>query len=502
MKKIMKSNLAALLVLMPLLVMAQFDDLYFDPSTDAVYSAVSSRHSDIPATPSYRETLPAYEDSYDDYSYWDEQDYFFTSRVRRFHNPVGGFGYYDPIYSDMGFYDPWMMPGTSIYMATGGFNDYWHWRRMNRMRMHTGFVMWNSWSPWGFRPMMDPWMFSPWGAYRVYDPWFNPYWGGACFNRGFGWGMGGMGMGWGMGGFGNTFMVNNFYGGGMMGNPGFWYGNPNGTINQNPHGTHYGPRMAGARTGPTRQPQPAEVRGSGIPRLVNADVHDRPTTGRVLNPGASIGGEATTRQTAPSTGNAGRVRPSDIEPRPGAAGQTRDRRDVATPQDGPRGTVSPAAPDRRDPLGDRRRFSDIDTDRSRTEPARDVYRDNYIQQRQNDRRPSTPQADPRRDTRQSPQTAPQRDQRRATPQTAPSRDNRRSAPQMDRSPRQQRNDFRSQPSQPQMPSRSMDRSPQRSPSSGSMNRSSSPSGGQMRSSSPSRSSSPAPSRSGRSGRGG
>lgn len=497
MKNFLKFNFAGLLVLIPLLMMAQFDDLYFDPSTDAVYTATSARQADIPSTPSYRETLPAYEDSYDDYSYWDEQDYFYTSRVRRFHQSTGGFGYYDPIYTDMGFYDPWMMPGTSIYMATGGFNDYWYWRRMNRMRMHTSFVMFNSFSPWGYRPFMDPWMFSPWGAYRVYDPWFNPYWGGACFNRGFG--MGGFGMGgFGMGGFGNTFIVNNFYGGGMMGNPGFWYGNPNGTINQNVPATHYGPRMSGARTGPTREPQLAEVRGSGIPRLIGADVHDD-TRGTVLTPGSSLGGEATTRGgAATTTRSIDPARPSGVESRPGAVDQVRDRgdipgrdqRDVATPQDGPRGTVSPGVPDRRDPLADRRRFSDIDTERSRTEPSRDVYRDNYIQQRQNDRRPSSPQADPRRDSRSAPQMTPQRD-------------NRQPAPQMNRTPRQQRNDMRSQPApQQQAPSRSFDRPSQPSPSGGGFNRGSSPSGGQMRSTAPSRSSSPAPSRGGRSGRGG
>jgi hypothetical protein len=181
------SALFALAFAMPL--NAQ-DDLYYDPATDS-------------------KPVPVYEDNYeesnnvtrrydgDDDQYYEEDDYAYeySSRIRRFHRPAAGIDYYDPLFVDLYYYDPFFMPGASIY--TYGYNDYWRWRRWQRWNR------WNAWnspffgpswgvgySPWGWNVNMG------WGGYNAwnnpyvwnnyyYDPYwtwngFNPYYGGAC----------------------------------------------------------------------------------------------------------------------------------------------------------------------------------------------------------------------------------------------------------------------------------------------------------------------------------
>jgi hypothetical protein len=517
MKSAMTNWMFSMLLLLPFAGFAQYDDLYYDPADDTDYT--SYVYEEAPAAKEsrpYAETLPSYSQEYDDYSYWDEQDYVYSSRIRRFHQPYGNFGYYDPIYTDMGFYDPWMMPGSSIYIVGGGFNDYRHWRRMNRFRSFGPFGFNNSFSPWAYRGFMDPWSFNSWGAYRVYDPWFDPYWGGACFNRGFG---GGFGPGWG-GGFGNTYFINNYYGGsGMFNNPGYWYGNPNGTIDNTPSNTHYGPRSTGARTAPARTASSTELRGSGIPTIRQVEGTTRPVNpaGIPQEDGKSIRNGQVPVERGKDLNNAITPERPTTQPERGTTNPTAPVReqDNTTPtrnqrdeinSNTPRGTVSPATPERKDPLGDRPRWNDTESNprqqaTPQSEMGRDAYRDNYIRNRQSEpeRRitpPSRERTTPGQD-RQNPSdrfNTPSRSnpsQERTSPirpRTAPS-DNQRTAPSRERtSPNPGRDDFRSS-----SPSRGGS-----SPSYDAPSRSSSPSGGSTRSSNnSSRSSSPS-----RGGRGG
>jgi hypothetical protein len=155
------------------------------------------------------------------FDYDDYYDYAYTSRIRRFHQPMG-MGYYDPFYTNMYFYNhnPFMW-GTSIYM---------------------GYNFWNP-SPWG--------MGMGWGMGHGMG------WG---MNYGMGWGMN-YGMGWG-GGWGMG------YGMGMgWGGPGYWSGYNHGYWNGYNHGlastyyynsfdqtiasnnNHYGPRGGSAAGG-------------------------------------------------------------------------------------------------------------------------------------------------------------------------------------------------------------------------------------------------------------
>jgi len=460
----------SLTVFLPFLGWAQSDDLYFDPVRDVVYTTPAYEAPSYPSAPSYQETLPPYEEDYDNYSYWDDQGFFYTSRIRRFQQPYGNFGYFDPIYTDMGFYDPWMMPGTSIYVGVGGFNDWHHWRRMNRFRPQFGWGMYGGWNTFGSRMWMDPWTYSSWGAFRVYDPWFDPYWGGMCFNRGFmpGWG------------FGNTYFINNnFYGGGWGAAPGYWFGQSNGTIDTRPTNQFYGPRVADARTGPARgSGRDTEYVGGGIPRL-----RDVVGTGPQTHPGDGAQPGAGLRDGNPATRNGARTEPAGQVPvRPGTPEEpTRGRLqtdpvrepgtvsptpDVRTRDEQPtRGTITPPAPERRDPLGERQRWSDTERQPAqRPSPAeersRESYRQDYQRQHEMDRRPSAPQADPRR----QPQTAPSRqpEQRQAPAR----RDEQRSTP----APRQR---FESPTPSRETPSRGFDQPSRSTPSPGSMDRSSS-----------------------------
>lgn len=153
------------------------DDLYYDPATDAPkpVQVVVIQEGPNNVTRIYNE------DGY----YDDDYAYEYSSRIRRFHQTNQAVDYFDPLYVDMYYYDPFYAPGTTIYV--GGYNDYWRWRS------------WYSWqyaNPYAFAPMYgwNSFGYSPWG------------WN-VGFNVGFGWGFG---TGWGYPAWGYP-VYNNFY---------------------------------------------------------------------------------------------------------------------------------------------------------------------------------------------------------------------------------------------------------------------------------------------------
>lgn len=175
------------------------DDLYYDPATDA-------KKTQPVATTTYDE----YDEPskvtrrYDDDDYYEEDNeyaYEYSSRIRRFHRPVRVVDYYDPFFVDLYNYDPFFLPGNTIY--TYGYNDYWSWRRWRRWQRWNSWNTWNSWNSWnygwgagwnswgwnscyvGYNPWNNPWAFNNY----YYDPYwtfngYNPYYG----NNGWGWG--------------------------------------------------------------------------------------------------------------------------------------------------------------------------------------------------------------------------------------------------------------------------------------------------------------------------
>jgi hypothetical protein len=151
----------------------------------------------------------------------DDYDYFYASRINRFHRPIYGFGYYDPFYTNMYWYnyDPFFF-GTSIYAGWGwgGFYRPWGW---DSWGWGGGWGLgWNSWGGgWGGGLGWNSW---GWGG-----GWGSPY----CFG-GWGGGWGGYGMGY------NQGYWNGYYDGLAMGggyyntfdqNSGIYYGHRGGT---------------------------------------------------------------------------------------------------------------------------------------------------------------------------------------------------------------------------------------------------------------------------------
>ncbi|MEZ4966339.1 MAG: hypothetical protein R2791_13945 [Saprospiraceae bacterium] len=198
----MKRNNKSLIWMLPALfallsgisVQAQ-DDLYYDPSTDTQTTVTYDEDYNEPSNVTRRY------DGDDDQYYYDEDDYAYeySSRIRRFHRPARAIDYYDPFFVDLWYYDPFYLPGASIY--TYGYNDYWTWRRWRRWQRWNA---WNSygyygsgwnvgWSPWGWNMSYGWGGWSAWNNPCVwnnyyYDPYwtwngYNPYYGNVWVNN-------------------------------------------------------------------------------------------------------------------------------------------------------------------------------------------------------------------------------------------------------------------------------------------------------------------------------
>ena len=137
---------------------AQHDDIYYDPSRDARNTPRTETRSNTSQNYNNNNSNSNQDAQYDDqytdseyYEYDDEyDDYQYSSRIRRFHRPYRGFGYYDNTYVDYYNYDPFYYdrrfnrPTLMISFGNGYWNNY---NRFNR---------WNNWS------------------------WYNRYWNDYC----------------------------------------------------------------------------------------------------------------------------------------------------------------------------------------------------------------------------------------------------------------------------------------------------------------------------------
>ncbi|HMN90811.1 MAG TPA: hypothetical protein PKE68_12375, partial [Saprospiraceae bacterium] len=290
MKNYMFLTLLTLLMLSGNLMAQQYDDLYYDPAKDRgfFYGYQSDKRSNN-ATNSQRNVYSytdnnAYrendyrrnnEDFYDDdyYSYEDDYDFYYTSRIRRFHRPYYGFSYFDPIYVDMFYYDPFFQPGATVLIYDSFFSPFgWNrWNRWNRWNVGIGFGPawgWNAWgNPWGGWNSWNRW--NRWGAW---DPWWgmNSWYGpGVVNNYFFG------------GGFGGGFYCPPTWGSGYV------YNTVN-DIRNNP--VVYGPRTTGTTRTPRlndreiRREAPRNV--TNTPRQTTDGVNIPGSTGRVspVNP--------------------------------------------------------------------------------------------------------------------------------------------------------------------------------------------------------------------------
>jgi hypothetical protein len=162
------------------------DDLYYDPAKDRVivddYRSNKQYNKSTNTNDAY--TSRANEDNYDDeeYAYEEDYDYYYSSRIRRFQRPYYGFSFYDPVYVDMSYYDPFLSPYATmlIYDNAFAFGGYGmnRWNRWNNM----GF---NSWGGMGFGyGGFNSMAWDPWYRWNSFGP---SYYGFNNFNSfGFG----------------------------------------------------------------------------------------------------------------------------------------------------------------------------------------------------------------------------------------------------------------------------------------------------------------------------
>lgn len=293
----LKVWLLSIAILMAGSASAQYDDMYFDPEKDrGFFDGYQANKNTRSGKNSYDYTNRnrgyeddyAYEDEYyyddQEYAYYDDYDFHYSSRVRRFHQPYYGFGFFDPVYVDMSYYDPFMMPGATvlIYDDVFAFNNWYRFNRFNRWNRWNSFNVgfgigygFGAFNRWG-NPWASPWGFNGMGWNRWNNPW-DPWnrWGGG-FNSWYGPGM-----------------VNNFYnfGGGFYCPPTWGNNYVYNSVNAVRSNTVYAPRTTGVAYTPA-------ANGREIRRETPKDVTNN-------------AGNVTGATPMPNTGRAQRVEGTD-----------------------------------------------------------------------------------------------------------------------------------------------------------------------------------------------
>jgi hypothetical protein len=262
-------------------VTAQYDDLYYDPDDDTGYYGTyrTDTNTDDQAYPSngYDYNDDYYDD--DEFEYYDDYDYQYTSRIRRFHRPYYGFDFFDPVYIDLAYYDPFFMPGRTvlIYDDFYSFNTWGRrWNRWNR---------WNRFNRWGGG--VNIFVGNGWGGFGWNDPWgWNRWnrWGGGWNSWGPGWNSWNS-WGWNSwgGGFSNVYCPPSWGNGNVY----------NTVVNVNSNNVYYGPR----NTGVSKVPRKGN-------RVVKTSNPGNATTGRAFANGVSADVNTGDIRT-PNTGNPG-----------------------------------------------------------------------------------------------------------------------------------------------------------------------------------------------------
>ncbi len=176
------------------------DDMYFDPHRDKSElkaewekthpkqetSTTKVANQGLIAATKADSMNPYYQDK--DYDKDDYYDYSYASRLRRFHSPLSGVGYYDSYYTNSYFYNqnPYQY-GVSIY------NGYSFWGQSYNNYSYVPNYNWSNGYGYGTN-----YNYNPYGYYDPYNAWgnnyYNPYGYGygnyynnyGCYNNGFG----------------------------------------------------------------------------------------------------------------------------------------------------------------------------------------------------------------------------------------------------------------------------------------------------------------------------
>lgn len=234
-----------------------------------------------------REVAPDYSATGETIEYDDYYDFSYAQRLKRFHNPVYGFSYYDPCYTDLYYYtyDPFYWGSSLSFGLNWNFGPSWGFN----WGLGFGYPYYNTWyNPWGYN-------------------WYSPYYWGSPY----------------LYGFGSYWMgYNNGYWNGYTNGGGYW-GN-----NWNDNDTFYGRRTSRGSTNVAGSPQP---NGSGSDGTNNRRI-------------AAAGGNSSTSVNAnPSGGESTPTRPnSSTQRRITESGSTTNSGNERNGQT-ERVTVNPAA---------------------------------------------------------------------------------------------------------------------------------------------------------------
>ncbi|MGV3503757.1 MAG: hypothetical protein ACO1O1_08615 [Adhaeribacter sp.] len=345
--------------------------------------------------------------------YYDENDYYYASRIRRFNAPYRGFSYYDFAYTDYYWYNrnP-LYYGRSIYADPFyAYNPYFY----------PCYTCYGYPGVYGsINIIIGRPYYSRWG-------WGDPYYG--AYNRGY------------YGGYGGYY--GGYYGRNYA-NSG-WYRNDNYSRK-----VQYGPRLDRSNVpvgdnskAPNRQRRDLSSGGGLVSPGDNSSRPARSTRGRedMSNPGGGI-----SQPEAPRTGTRGRedrsselerstdIVPSDRVPANSPRRSTRGRADQleTSPSPAEERVIQPRTgneyPDR--PTRDRRTFEPQPSDQPVNQPRREERSEpRYQPQPRQEQQRSEPRYQPRQEQRSEPRyqprqeptyQAPQRQERSYSPPSTPS----------------------------------------------------------------------------------
>ncbi|MBK9255680.1 MAG: hypothetical protein IPM42_09360 [Saprospiraceae bacterium] len=247
---------------------AQFDDLYFDHRTDA-----------LPVTSTVQNQPRSNQNTYvDEYAYteyddeiYEDYDYSYSNRIRRFHAParVVNYNSFNSWYDDF-YYDPFY-PSNGINVFIGSpIVRPWGWNSWN-----VG-MGWNSWNTgWGWNSWNRPWGWNSW----------NNGWGWNSWNTGWGWNSCPPAWGFNNNFYGNVYYGNNWNNGNNWNGNG-WNNNGGWNSGNNNSNAVYGSRRGGSVSSSTEgrnaSPRREVISGGNGTGPVQTDAN--PGSGNSISP--------------------------------------------------------------------------------------------------------------------------------------------------------------------------------------------------------------------------
>jgi hypothetical protein len=245
----------------PVFVQAQFDDVYYDPDNDH-YSHFQPHQGNPSSSANTDDYGVTYYDNDDAYDEFDDYDYYYTSRIRRFHHFYFGFDYFSPAFTCYYYYDPfytdaYYYPGSSIYVNFGNWS-YWNYHN------------WCGWNNWNYYNPYNAWCPSPYSYYYGYNGWWGGnynYWGGCN------------------GYYSYSHYYNNYYYGCPYPVGNHWgidHHTCDWVNSGNERGTYYGPRITGNTGSSPRGPiQPPGITQPVLAGKTLAEQRDHPVSPEV-----------------------------------------------------------------------------------------------------------------------------------------------------------------------------------------------------------------------------